>query len=117
MAVRTSPKQVVGQVQNASKSLEAVNLAEIGQLAQLYRETGESQKNLISGIITENRDIQETLTGLLQTLQDLLQILTTQSEAAEQQSRRLVTVALALTKATTALTELPPGSANRSEEG
>lgn len=111
MAKSTLPSKL----QSSSKALEAVNLAEIGQLAQLYRETGESQKNLISGVITETRDMLEALTGTLQTLQDLLQILTTQSEASEQQSRRMVTVALALTKATTALTELPPGSATRYE--
>ena len=80
-------------------------------IAKLFKETSESQAQLLRNSIDEIRDILEVAKITQQTLNDLLQIMTNQSEMAEKQSQRLVTVTHALIQATTALKELPPGSA------
>ena len=114
MAVRTNPNSLSNVSRNITKAAQEVNLAEISQLATLFQETSKSQKNLLDALVEEHKDTNETLKATLQLLNDLLQVLTGQSELAEKQSQRLVAVTLALTKATTALRALPPGSAVRS---
>lgn len=84
---------------------------DLASLAKLFRETSQSQAQLLQNSIDEVRDVLEVLKASQQTHNDLLQILTNQSEMAEKQSQRLVTVTHALIQATTALKELPPGSA------
>lgn len=97
MATRTTPAPP-----------EALDLT---RLATLFRETSQSQAQLLQNSIDEIRDVLEVNKAITQTFNDLLQILTNQSEMAEKQSTRLVTVTHALIQATTALKELPPGSA------
>ena len=84
---------------------------DLNKIASLFRETSQSQAQLLQNSIDEVRDVLEVLKASQQTHSDLLQILTNQSEMAEKQSQRLVTVVHALIQATTALKELPPGSA------
>lgn len=112
MAVKTNLNSPT--FQNVTKAAQEVNLAEISQLATLFQETSKSQKNLLDALVEEHKDTNETMKTTLQLLNDLLQVLTSQSEMAEKQSQRLVAVTLALTKAATALRALPPGSATRS---
>lgn len=92
----------------AGTTAENLNLPE---LARLFKETSESQAQLLRNSIDEIRDILEVAKASQQTMNDLMQIMTNQSEMAEKQSQRLVTVTHALIQATTALKELPPGSA------
>lgn len=106
MATRTSP---------ASAASTASEL-EPAAIARLFKETSESQAQLLRNSIEEIRDILDVVKVTQQTFNDLLQVLTNQSEMAEKQSQRLVTVTHALIQATTALKALPPGSARvRSE--
>lgn len=119
MAVRTSPKQpgsqaLAREMTNVTKAAQDVNLAEISQLALLFRETSQSQKQLLDALIDNNREVLEIGKAQNQATSDLLQVLTSQSEMLEKQIERLLTVTLALSKATTALRALPPGSAIRS---
>lgn len=85
-------------------------------VAKLFKETSESQAQLLRNSIDEIRDVLEVAKVTQQTFNDLLQVLTSQSEMAEKQSQRLVTVTHALIQATTALKELPPGSARVQRE-
>lgn len=86
------------------------------KIAQLFRETSESQSQLLRNSIDEIRDILDVAKATQQTFNDLLQVLTNQSEMAEKQSQRLVTVTHALIQATTALKTLPVGSARVQNE-
>lgn len=97
----------------AGTTAENLNLPE---LARLFKETSESQAQLLRNSIDEIRDILEVAKASQQTMNDLMQIMTNQSEMAEKQSQRLVTVTHALIQATTALKELPPGSAKVRQE-
>ena len=99
-----------------TSSNQATSELDINRIAELFRETSESQAQLLRNSIDEIRDILDVVKATQQTFTDLLQLMTTQSEAAEQQSRRLVTVTNALVQATTALKELPPRSARRLTE-
>lgn len=95
----------------ATRSGNADSALDLGAITKLFRETSESQAQLLRNSIDEIRDILEVAKATQETLNDLLQIMTSQSELGEKQSQRLVTVTHALIQATTALKELPAGSA------
>ena len=107
-ALESPPAQK--QLAKITQEGEAITLSELTQVATLFRETTQTQSALLKGTGDNLRETLKAVEVTQQTMEELLTMFTTGLETLQAQTDKLVTVAVALTRATTALRAIPPGS-------
>lgn len=98
------------QLSKITREGEAITLSELTQVATLFRETTQTQSALLKGTGDNLRETLKAVEVTQQTMEELLNLFTTGLETLQAQTDKLVTVAVALTRATTALRAIPTGS-------